>query len=140
MVGSAILLRPAPLTKQEYEGRVSAAYADVQAAFAATRGASGDTLAARVAGAQAALQEAADTLDDLDPPDDAEEPNEELVAAMRRYAEDLDPLREAARRGDTAFQERFNSGVAANAAVRRLAAAAQELEARGYEVEGLGED
>jgi hypothetical protein len=140
VVGSAILLRPEPLTKQEYGARVSAAYADVQQAFAATRGASGSRLAARVADAQAALREAADMLDDLDPPEDAEEPNEELVAGMRQYAADLDPLREAARRGDTAFQQRFNSGVAGNAAVRRMAAAAQELEARGYEVEGLGED
>jgi hypothetical protein len=140
VVGSAILLRPEPLTKQEYGAQVSAAYADVRNAFAATRGASGSTLAARVADAQVALREAADTLEELDPPEDAEEPNDALVAGMRRYADDLDTLREAARRGDAAFQERFNSGVAQNAAVQQMAAAAQELEARGYEVEGLGED
>jgi hypothetical protein len=140
VVGSAVLLRPSPLTKQEYGARVSAAYADVREAFAATRGASGNTLAARVADAQTALREAADTLEDIDPPEDAEEPNDELVAGMRQYAADLDPLREAARRGDAAFQERFNRSVAQNPAVRRMAAAAQELEAKGYEIEGLGED
>jgi hypothetical protein len=112
----------------------------VRQAFSATRGASGNTVAARVADAQAALRKAADTLDDLDPPEDAQEPNEELVAGMSQYAADLDPLREAALRGDAAFQQRFNRRVAHNPAVRQMAAAAHELEAKGYEIEGLGED
>ena len=138
---ATLLLRgPEPLSGPDYAARVTTAYADVQKAFGATRGASGDALAARVGAAQAELRSAADTLDSLRPPADAEHANAELAAGMRGYADDLDELRAAAERDDAAAQERFNRGVAANASVRRLAAAARELELLGYEVEGLAED
>ena len=133
-------LRGDGMPKAEYERRVQELYARVQQAFLATRVDDPAELDERVAGAQDELRAVADELDALDPPREVEAENEALADAMRDYADDLEPLREAAARGDTAAIERFNQTITTNAAVRRMTAAAEGMKEKGYDVGPLAED
>ena len=128
------------MPKAEYERRVQNLYARVQQAFLATRVEDPTELDDRVAGAQDELRTVADELDALDPPADVELHNDALADAMRDYADDLEPLRQAAVRGDAAAIERFNRTVTTNDAVQRMTAAGEGMKERGYDVGPLAED
>ena len=110
---AAILLVPrggdgGTLSKPEYEKKVRTEYASVQDAFRKTNVTSTGLLAARVAEAQRELRDAADELDDAKPPGSIAMLNDRLVAGMRAYADDLEGLRVAAKRGDSVGVTRFN--------------------------------
>jgi HAMP domain-containing protein len=128
------------LSKREYEEKVRSEYADVQEAFLATGGAQGDELAARIEDAQQELRDAADELDEIDPPEEVEKENEEVVEGMREYAGDLDELREAAERGDQQAIDAFNERIAKNEAVEQIAEAAEEMKFKGYDLGPIGEE
>jgi hypothetical protein len=128
------------LTKSEYEQKVRSAYADVQDAFRSTNVRSMQELAARVADAQAHLRRAASSLDEIQPPGAIEKQNDQLVAGMREYADDLDELRRAAEEGDSAAVSQFNTGIPQNAAVRKMAEAAEEMKFEGYDLGRIAED
>jgi hypothetical protein len=128
------------LSKREYEQRVRSEYADVQQAFRATSGAQGEELAARIEDAQQELRDAADALDGVEPPDEVRKENEEVVEGMRRYADDLEELREAAERGDQQAIDAFNDRLAENDAVEQIAEAAEEMKFKGYDLGPIGEE
>ncbi len=128
------------LSKPAYEHRVRAVYADVQAAFEATRGTSGSTLAARVATAQSRLREAADRLQGGEPPKVVEEENEELAQGMEAYAKDLDVLHAAIGRADAAAVERFDEELDENDAIEQMAEAAEEMKFKGFDLGRLAEE
>jgi hypothetical protein len=128
------------LSKSQYEETVRSAYANVQEAFRNTNVTSTKLLAARVETAQGELRSAADELEASEPPKAVEEEAEELVEGMREYADDLDGLREAAERGDRASIEKFNSGIAHNEAVERMAEAAEEMKFKGYDLGPIAEE
>jgi len=141
---AAILLVPrgggGTLSKQEYEQKVRAVYADVQDAFRKTNVTSTKLLAARVAEAQRELRRAADELDDAKPPSAVAAKNDELVEGMRAYADDLEELRGAAERGDSAGVAKFNQSIPQNTAVRQIAEAAEEMKFKGYDLGPISED
>jgi hypothetical protein len=141
---AAILLVPrgggGALSKSEYEKKVRAVYADVQDAFRKTNVTSTKLLAARVAEAQRELRHAADELDDAKPPGAVAAKNDELVEGMRAYADDLEELRGAAERGDSAGIARFNQSIPQNTAVRQIAEAAEEMKFEGYDLGPISED
>jgi hypothetical protein len=142
---AAILLVPrggdgGTLSKPEYEKKVRAVYADVQDAFRKTNVTSTTLLAARVATAQSELRHAADELDDAKPPGAVAAKNDQLVAGMRAYADDLEQLRAAAERGDLAGVTRFNESIPRNTAVRQIAEAAEEMKFEGYDLGPISED
>jgi hypothetical protein len=128
------------LAKREYEEKVRSEYADVQEAFLATGDVQGDELAARIEDAQQELRDAADELDEIEPPEDVEKENEEVVEGMREYADDLDELREAAERGDQQAIDAFNERIAKNEAVEQIAEAAEEMKFKGYDLGPIGEE
>lgn len=127
------------LSKQEYGQKVRAIYADVQQAFQATNVPQGE-LAARVGAAQDQLRESADELEDIEPPEDVEREHEELVEGMRRYADDLDRLRNAAENGDQRTIDDFNARIAQNEAVEQMAEAAEEMKFKGYDLGQIAEE
>ena len=127
-------------SKPEYERLVRSSYADVQQAFRATNVPSLELLGRRVAAAQAALRRSAHRLDDADPPAEVEQENEELVEGLRDYAEQLDELRGAVARGDRAAIRRFNSSLANNEAIERIAEAAEEMKREGYDLGPIAEE
>jgi hypothetical protein len=128
------------LSKPEYEQRVRAVYADVQAAFESTRGASGGELAGRIEKAQDELRDAADELDADEAPEEVEKQNEEIVEGLRAYADDLDELRDAAERNDSERVSEFNEELTENEAVEQIAEAAEEMKFKGYEVGRIAEE
>jgi hypothetical protein len=128
------------LTKAEYEERVRTVYADVQEAFRETDVEDRDELADRVADAQDALRDAAGELEGVDPPDEVDAENAQIAESMSAYADDLDALREAAERGDSASISAFNSRVASNDAIVALMEAAERLRAKGYDVGDIAEE
>ena len=127
------------LTKDEYAQKVRAVYGDVQEAFQATNVPQGE-LAARVEAAQQQLREGADELEDVEPPEDVERAHEELVEGMRRYADDLDRLRNAAEEGDQRTIDDFNARIAQNEAVEQMAEAAEEMKFKGYDLGQIAEE
>ncbi|MEK6274843.1 MAG: hypothetical protein AABM30_05825 [Actinomycetota bacterium] len=142
---AAILLVPrggdgGTLSKPEYEEKVRAVYADVQEAFRKTNVTSTKLLATRVAEAQDELRRAADELDDAKPPGAIARENDQLVAGLRAYADDLDELRAAAEQGDSAGVTRFNQSIPQNSAVRQIAEAAEEMKFEGYDLGPISEE
>jgi hypothetical protein len=127
------------LTKDEYAARVRAVYADVQAAFRATNVLGGE-LAPRVEAAQEQLRESADELDGVEPPEDVETEHSQLIDGMRRYADDLDRLRNAAESGDQRTIEDFNARIAQNEAVEQMAEAAERMKFKGYDLGQIAEE
>lgn len=115
-------------------------YAGVQEAFRATGGAQGDELAGRIEDAQQQLREAADALDDIEPPENVEVENDQLLGGMRAYADDLDRLRNAAERGDQRTIDDFNSRIAQNEAIEQMAEAAEEMKLKGYDLGPIAEE
>jgi hypothetical protein len=128
------------LSKAQYEQKVRSDYGNVQEAFRSTNVQSTKLLAARVGEAQSELRHAADDLDETKPPIEVEKENDQLVAGMRAYADDLDALREAAERNDAVGVQEFNQGIAQNAAVRQIAEAAEEMKFEGYDLGPIAED
>jgi hypothetical protein len=128
------------LSKREYEEKVRSVYAGVQEAFRATGGAQGDELAGRIEDAQQQLREAADALDDIEPPENVEVENDQLLGGMRAYADDLDRLRNAAERGDQRTIDDFNSRIAQNEAIEQMAEAAEEMKLKGYDLGPIAEE
>ena len=142
---AAILLVPrggdgGTLSKPEYEQKVRAEYANVQDAFRKTNVTSTKLLAARVGEAQRELRRAADELDDAKPPGAVERQNDRLVAGMRAYADDLEELRGAAERGDSAGVATFNRSIPQNTAVQQIAEAAEDMKFEGYDLGPISEE
>ena len=129
------------LSKHGYEQKVRAEYADVQDAFRATGAALGrPELADKIEQAQEQLRDAAEALEGIEPPKEVEEQNEEIVEGLREYADDLDVVGEAARKGDEAAIDAFNEGIAKNEAVERIAEAAEEMKFKGYDLGPIAEE
>ena len=128
------------LTKGAYEQKVQSEYTTIQSAFEATRGTSGKQLAARLDAARKALLATAEQLEAGEPPEQVEEENEELVEGMREYAEQLEPLVEAARSGRQGVIDRFNSKLGTNEAVEQMAEAAEEMKFKGYDLGAIAEE
>ena len=128
------------LTKGAYEQRVQADFAEVQAAFEATRDTSGSRLAERLEAAQGALRDMAESLERAEPPEVVEHENEELAEAIREYAEELEGLVAAAAAGRQPVIDRYNEELAENEAVEEIAEAAEEMKFKGFDLGRIAEE
>jgi major membrane immunogen (membrane-anchored lipoprotein) len=129
------------LSKREYEQKVRSEYADVQGAFRATGAAFGKPdLAEKIERAQAELRDMADELDEAEPPMEVAAENQQIVDAMRRYADSLDRLRNAAERGDLKVIEDATARIANNEAVEQIAEAAERMKFKGYDLGDIAEE
>ena len=127
------------LSKSEYEEKVRSVYAEVQEAFARTD-VPIEELADRVGDAQAELREAADELEEVTPPEEAEAANAQIAAGFRLYADELDRLRNAAERGDQPTIDDFNARAAQRESVRQIMEAAESLKFKGYDLGPIAEE
>lgn len=130
------------LTKAEYEQKVRSEYAEVQSAFRATNVDSLGLLADRVADAQEQLRDAADALEDREPPREVARENGQVVQGMRAYADSLEELREAAEAEDatavSAIQAR--AGLFPIQAIEQIAEAAESMKSKGYDLGPIAEE
>jgi hypothetical protein len=127
------------LSKDEYAEKVREVYADVQEAFRATNVPRGE-LASKVEAAQEQLRASADELEGVEPPEDVETEHTQLAQGMRRYADDLDRLRNAAASGDQRTIDDFNARIAQNEAVEQMAEAAERMKFKGYDLGQIAEE
>lgn len=128
------------LSKAEYAETVRSSYAEVQEAFQRTNVPSLEELPGRVEEAQQALRQAADELEETEPPSDVAAEHAQIVEGMRAYAEDLDRLRNAAERGDQATIDDFNARIATNRSVVLIASAAEQMKFKGYDLGPIAEE
>ena len=147
------------LSKEDYASRVAAVGNTLETSFAEVasqcgalasgdisslgdvEGALGD-LADVLRGAEASLTDAADELDDLTPPEDAQAAHDQLVEGLRLLATDFADFAVTVEEGDlaklqtaaTAFQ-----AIDQSEAFRVLQEATDELKAKGYDIQGEDE-
>ncbi len=127
------------LSKEEYAAKVRGVYADLQQAFRATN-VPLSRLAPKVEAAQRQLRDSAEELDRVEPPEDVQTEHSQLVDGMRRYADDLDRLRNAAIERDVRTVEDFNARIGQNEAVEQMAEAAERMKFKGYDLGQIAEE
>jgi hypothetical protein len=125
------------LSREEYEQRVEQALDDVQSSLEDVRGSrSRDDVVDGLSESAEAARGAADDLEDVNPPEVAEDANERLVEALRRLADELDRGAEAAEEGSpTEFLEAARS--AGEERREQVEDALRDLERQGIEVPEL---
>jgi hypothetical protein len=128
------------LSKAEYEEKVRSVYAEVQDAFQRTNVSSFEELADRIGDAQRELRDAADALEDTQPPEEVETENLQIVQGMRAYADDLERLRNAAERSDERTVADFNARISRNESVEQIAEAAERMKFKGYDLGPIAEE
>ena len=128
----------ARLSHDEYQRELRTTWratgsAIVKGRLAVERASNAKGAAARIADIEDGVRDGADRLDELKPPADAEEPNSELVTALRAMADELETIR--ARSGDEGLRPRqdFGRQLERLEGVRRVRAALEKLQSAGYQ-------
>jgi hypothetical protein len=129
------------LTKQEYEQHLKrdgklAAKALVGSSTA--NGAAPDAYARRIELAQSDMKRAADDLDGLTPPTDAEQDTKTMVVGLRFLVKQLGKLHHAAATGDAAEAAGVSAAVGSSKELRGVNRAVADLKRKGYDVGVFG--
>jgi hypothetical protein len=127
-----------PLTKAEYEQKLQQAGRALTTALRElSRSNSKDEFKRGVDAVEKALNDAADELDGVTPPQDVEGANNRVVEAFRLLSHDFERVKAAAEKGPDAAREAGRQ-VTTGAASREANQAIKEIQRRGYEVGQLG--
>jgi chromosome segregation ATPase len=128
------------LSKAEYEQRMQAIGSELRTASAAIGDLSQtrdlDKLADTIAEFRDRLDEAADDVDALSPPEDVEEETEKIAAALHAFANTFGEMEDAARDGDLAALQKAQAEIAGETAEAQQAT--ESLKRKGYEIGDLG--
>ena len=125
------------LTKAEYEQEVAVLGESISSSF---QGISASTppeeLGEKLRGAQGALQELADRLGEISPPEEIEDAHGRLIEGLRSFSDDLVEVggKLEAAAGDSAAALAALAGLAGLESVRTLQEVAEELEEKGYDL------
>jgi hypothetical protein len=95
-----------------------------------------DKLADSIAQFGNEIEDAANGVDDLKPPVDAEQANDKIADVLHAFAAQFDKLEDAARKGDLAALQRSQQEVIQKAGEAQRAA--DELKLRGYDIGEFG--
>jgi soluble cytochrome b562 len=130
------------LSQRAYEQQMLSIYGNVRDAFAGTTSniTSMRQLAQRVQRAQTALRDASKQMNALRSPRDVAIQTHGIAAGLDSYATDLDQLRQAADTGDAAKVRTLQSTISSSDSVERIAQAAEEIHAKGYNLGVLSGD
>jgi hypothetical protein len=127
------------LSKSEYEKKMSAIGADLQEASSGidlSNTKDLDKVADTVAAFKTKLEAAADDVDDLNPPADAEEETGKIADALHAFADEFGKMEKAARKGDLGDLQKAQQAVVSEGAEAQRAA--QALKDKGYNIGELG--
>ncbi len=134
------------LSKAEYEDKLQQTAADIDSSFDRLSSALSDIgrkpgalehSAKRVTQVQDEIDAAADELESLDPPADAERAHRELVNALRILSRELRAFHEAVAASDVDRLEEFAEGVDALEAIPTIERATERLQSAGYDIEDV---
>ena len=133
------------VARGEYERELQETATEIETAFAgvgselrsvSTGSASLDRAVARVEAVREELEQQANELGEIAPPDDADEAHAELVGGLEEFADELGAFAEAVEAGDARRLQEFVERLDDLEPVRRIEAATRDLEAQGYDVRG----
>lgn len=128
------------LSKTEYEQKVQADGRAVQRVVARIGSFSSlSSLAKQVAAAEQAVKAAADDLDQIKPPKDAEADNHTIVVALRTIDTQLVRLEAAAKKGDAAGAQAAGAAIQSAPEIKAAQRAAKDLKQKGYKIGVLGQ-
>jgi hypothetical protein len=127
------------LSKGEYEEQMSSIGSDLQEASSGVDISSTtdlDKVADTVADFKDELESAADKVDDLNPPEDAEADTAKIADALHAFADEFGKMETAARAKDTKGLQAAQQAVITEGAAAQQAAT--DLKAKGYDIGELG--
>jgi hypothetical protein len=129
------------LSKAQYEQRIQADGRDAQAAVVRAQGSinAPGSLATQLAAARNAVKHAADDLDSIKPPKDAEADNHTIVVGLRTIQTELEKLRAAANKHDVAALQSAASALQGSPEIRAAQQAANDLKKKGYKIGVIGQ-
>jgi hypothetical protein len=129
----------ARLSKGEYEQRMSSIGSDLQASSSGidlTNTKDLDKVADAVAAFKVRLEDAADKIDDLNPPENAEEETGKIADALHAFAGEFGKMEKAARKGNLGDLQKAQQAVLIEGAEAQKAA--QGLKDKGYNIGEFG--
>jgi hypothetical protein len=127
------------LSKSEFEAEMSSIGEDLQQASSGvdlTNTQDLDKVADAVATFKTKLESAADQVDDLNPPADAEEETGKIADALHAFADEFGKMEKAARKGDLGDLQKAQQAVISEGTEAQKAA--QDLKNKGYNIGELG--
>ena len=130
------------LSKTEYQQQVktvgdtlSKSAEGLSGAFSESDPESLDQVADQIEQLQEAMNGAADDLDNMNPPADAEAAHNKLVEGIRGFADDIGGVADAARDGNLKELQAFSENFGNSESVKKIQEATEELQAKGYTLE-----
>ena len=131
------------LSKTEYQQEVTAvgdtltkSAEGLSGAFSQSDPESLDQVADQIEELKDAMNAAADDLDNLNPPADAEAAHDKMVEGIRGFADDIGNVADAARDGNLKDLQAFSESFGNSESVKKIQEATEELQAKGYTLEG----
>jgi hypothetical protein len=129
------------LSKSEYEHHIQSDGRQLRSVFAplSKPPASLSVLATEIKTGQDKLRLAADELGGITPPREIEQDNRTLVAGLRKLADELEPLRQGAAKGDVKLVQHAVNGIQGSRALRESQRATADMKKKGYRLGTLGQ-
>jgi predicted nuclease with TOPRIM domain len=128
------------LSKSEYEQKIKAEGSQLKTAFSAvdlTNPANMRELTTKITSLQQELEQSADDIEALKPPEDAEAANAKLADTLHKAAVKFGELKRAAEALDQQRIQQLTQEV--GTVLQKGRAATDELKAKGYDIGALGE-
>jgi uncharacterized phage infection (PIP) family protein YhgE len=124
------------LSKEEYEQQVQEVGGTLNEVTAGLQETptSLDDLAAAIADIRTEAEQAADELDDIEPPDEVADSHDKLTAGLRQFADDLAELEQSVEDGELQEIEQLATQLASSEGIQQLTEATNELESKGYNI------
>jgi hypothetical protein len=128
------------LSKTQYESQIQREGQKIRNAFAplSKPPTSLAALAGSIKAGQNKLREVADDLERTKPPDDVAKDNAALAASLRKLADQLDPLRQGAAKGDVTLVQKAVNTLRSSKSLRDAQKATADMREKGYDVGPLG--
>lgn len=130
------------LSQEEYQQRLDQTATDLAQRSAALGQELGGVLSGDASASEAAadgigqtaeqFRESASELDDVDPPENAEEANDDLVSGLRAFADDLEEIQDSLGDGDLSDAQRRLGELEELDSIQTLEQAAEQLREAGY--------
>jgi hypothetical protein len=128
------------MSKADYEAKVQSDGKAVQKEVAKLNTfTSMSELGQHIGGAEQAVKAAADDLDKIKPPKDAEADNHTIVVALRTIDTQLVRLEAAAKKGDIAGAQAAGAAIQKAPEIKAAQQAAADLKKKGYKIGVLGQ-
>ena len=82
------------------------------------------------------IREVAGQLEDITPPEEVEDPHNDLIEGLRGMADNLDGLKDAVESKDVSAMTEFAKDFTSSEAANQINEAMNELKEKGYNIEG----